>query len=56
MPESNIENAVEAFIQQGTQRQIVTAQDDQHETLWSVAMTVSPLTADVYEVICTKLQ
>lgn len=56
LPEVNIEQAVETYVQQGTERQIITAQDSQHETLWSVAIDVAPLTADVYQVTCTKLQ
>jgi hypothetical protein len=56
LPEVNIEHAVETFLQQQTERQIITAQNSQHETLWSVAIDVASLTADVYQVTCTKLQ
>jgi hypothetical protein len=51
-----VEGAVEAYLQQNTERQMIMAQDGQKETMWSVAMTVSPLTADIYEVTCSKVE
>lgn len=54
--DNNIEHAVEMYLQENTERQMVIAQDSQQETMWSVAMTTTPLTSDVYEVSCSVIE
>jgi hypothetical protein len=51
-----IETAVESYLPTGTERQMIVAQDSQEDTLWSVAMTVKPLTADIFEVTCSQVE
>ncbi len=54
--DNNVEHAVETYLQESAERQMVIAKDSQQEVLWSVAITVSPLTADVYEVDCSVVE
>jgi hypothetical protein len=51
-----VQGAVEAYLQQNTERQMIMAQDSQKETMWSVAITVTSLTIDIYEVTCAKIE
>jgi len=56
LEDDEIETAVQNFITYGTERMMIVARLDRDETVWRKSITVTPISADVYELSCSRIE
>lgn len=56
LEDGDIEAAVENYLTYGAERLEIVTRLDEGETTWRQSITVTPISADVYELACSRIE